>query len=84
MEDPELADFVLVHGTEALGLRDGGIKPATLTEIDTVLSLAAGRGLPMVVANPDLVTVEARDLMIMPGIGYQICNDHPRSMSKQV
>lgn len=67
VENPELADFILAHGTEALGLRDGGVKPATLEELEGVLALAAGREISMVVANPDHVTVEARDMKIMPG-----------------
>eukprot|EP00250_Pteridium_aquilinum_P011489 c20102_g1_i1 orf=327-1043(-) len=67
METPEVADFILVHGTEALGLGNGGAKLASLDELEMVLALSAARGIPMVVANPDHVTVEARDLKIMPG-----------------
>lgn len=67
VENPEVADFILAHGTEALGLGTGGVRPASLDELETILKLSAGRGIPMVVANPDYVTVEARDLKIMPG-----------------
>lgn len=67
VENPDVADFILAHGTEALGLENGGVRPASLEELETILKLSAGRGIPMIVANPDHVTVEAKDLKIMPG-----------------
>lgn len=85
VEKPDIADFVLIHGTEALGLVDGNVKPATLEEIEGVLALAVSRGLPMVVANPDHVTVEARDLQIMPGtlgVKYEQLGGQVRYMGK--
>lgn len=61
------ADFILAHGTEALGLPSGDPLPKSLGELEQVLVLGIQKRLPMVVANPDYVTVEARDLCVMPG-----------------
>lgn len=63
----EEAEFVLAHGTEALGLSSGASCPMTLEELEKVLERCAAKQIPMVVANPDFVTVEARDLRVMPG-----------------
>lgn len=63
----EEAEFVLAHGTEALGLPSGASCPMTLEELEKVLERCAAKQIPMVVANPDFVTVEARDLRVMPG-----------------
>ncbi|XP_011014771.1 PREDICTED: uncharacterized protein LOC105118501, partial [Populus euphratica] len=63
----EEAEFVLAHGTEALGLSSGASCPMTLEELEKVLVRCAAKQIPMVVANPDFVTVEARDLRVMPG-----------------
>ncbi|KAJ6696711.1 hypothetical protein OIU85_003096 [Salix viminalis] len=63
----EEAEFVLAHGTEALGLSSGTSCPMTLEELEKVLERCAAKQIPMVVANPDFVTVEARDLRVMPG-----------------
>ncbi|XP_011002879.1 PREDICTED: uncharacterized protein LOC105109772 [Populus euphratica] len=63
----EEAEFVLAHGTEALGLSSGASCPMTLEELENVLERCAAKQIPMVVANPDFVTVEARDLRVMPG-----------------
>lgn len=63
----EEAEFVLAHGTEALGLSSGASCPMTLEELEKVLEHCAAKQIPMVVANPDFVTVEARDLRVMPG-----------------
>ncbi|KAL3011262.1 hypothetical protein AAZX31_07G190300 [Glycine max] len=38
-----------------------------LEDMERILELCAAKGIPMVVANPDYVTVEARDLRVMPG-----------------
>jgi hypothetical protein len=43
--------------------------PAPLSEMEDVMLRAAKKGIPMVVANPDEVTVDGRDLQIMPGEG---------------
>jgi len=61
------ADFILAHGTEALGLSSGDALPKNLEDLEQILELCAKRKIPMVVANPDYVTVEARDLRVMPG-----------------
>ncbi|CAK7322468.1 unnamed protein product [Dovyalis caffra] len=63
----EEAEFVLVHGTEALGQSSGASCPMTLEELEKVLEGCAAKQIPMIVANPDFVTVEARDLRVMPG-----------------
>ncbi|XP_027347625.1 uncharacterized protein LOC113859008 isoform X1 [Abrus precatorius] len=67
VENVEEAEFVLAHGTEALGNADGGARSMKLEDLETILELCAAKGIPMVVANPDYVTVEARDLRVMPG-----------------
>lgn len=62
MTDPADADFILAHGTEAIGLPDGGTRDTSLQELqDLVASCASaakqrGVELPMIVANPDLVS----------------------------
>ncbi|KAJ1269456.1 hypothetical protein BS78_07G213200 [Paspalum vaginatum] len=61
------AEFILAHGTEALGSPSGDPIPKSLEELEQVLMLGLEKRLPMVVANPDYVTVEARDLRVMPG-----------------
>lgn len=67
VDNVEEAEFVLAHGTEALGLSSGDALPMTLEELDKVLVQCAAKKIPMVVANPDFVTVEARALRVMPG-----------------
>ncbi|MCO5572100.1 hypothetical protein L7F22_025851 [Adiantum nelumboides] len=66
VENPQNADFILAHGTEALGLENGGVRPASLEELEALLAVCASKGISMVVANPDHVTVEAKDLKVMP------------------
>lgn len=61
------AEFILAHGTEALGSPSGDPLPKSLEELEQILMLGLEKRLPMVVANPDYVTVEARDLRVMPG-----------------
>ncbi|KAH7447298.1 hypothetical protein KP509_01G100700 [Ceratopteris richardii] len=85
VENPESADFVLAHGTEALRMENGDIKSASLDEIEAILSVCARRNLPLVVANPDHVTVEARDLKVMPGtlgLKYENLGGHVQYMGK--
>ncbi|KAI3795009.1 hypothetical protein L1987_37652 [Smallanthus sonchifolius] len=67
VENVEQAEFILVHGTEALGLSSGDSVSKKLEELEKILEQCAAKGIPMVVANPDFVTVEARELRIMPG-----------------
>ncbi|KAL8517879.1 hypothetical protein ACS0TY_009261 [Phlomoides rotata] len=67
VDNVEEAEFILAHGTEALGLPSGEALPKTLEELNRVLGQCAAKKIPMVVANPDFVTVEARALRVMPG-----------------
>ncbi|XP_022761481.1 uncharacterized protein LOC111307666 isoform X2 [Durio zibethinus] len=67
VENVEEADFILAHGTEALGLPSGSVRPMKLEDLEKILECCATKKIPMVVANPDFVTVEARALSIMPG-----------------
>lgn len=62
MTDPAEADFILAHGTEAIGTPDGGTVDMSLQELQALVSSCAdvakqrGVELPMIVANPDLVS----------------------------
>lgn len=67
MENVEDAEFILAHGTEALGQPSGAVCPMKLEELENILEHCAAKKIPMVVANPDFVTVEARALRVMPG-----------------
>lgn len=67
VENVEEANFILAHGTEALGLSSGASVSMELDDLEKVLEKCAAKGIPMVVANPDFVTVEARALRVMPG-----------------
>ncbi|XP_012075398.1 uncharacterized protein LOC105636678 isoform X2 [Jatropha curcas] len=67
VENVEEAEFILAHGTEALGQPSGAACPMTLEELEKILERCAAKKIPMVVANPDFVTVEARSLRVMPG-----------------
>ena len=70
-QEPDEADFVLAHGTEALGfgdLRDP--QPCSVADMQQLLSQCArriDRQVPLVVANPDFVTVDGAALRVMPG-----------------
>ncbi|KAK9165149.1 hypothetical protein Scep_000340 [Stephania cephalantha] len=67
VENVEDADFILAHGTEAVSLPSGAALPMELKDLENLLERCILKKIPMVVANPDFVTVEARDLRIMPG-----------------
>lgn len=67
MEDVEEADFILAHGTEGMGLPSGDVRPMSLQDLEKILEIIVAKKIPMVVANPDYVTVEARALRVMPG-----------------
>ncbi|KAG2727638.1 hypothetical protein I3760_01G166500 [Carya illinoinensis] len=67
VENVEEAEFVLAHGSEALGHPSGAAIPTKLVDLEKILERCAAKRIPMVVANPDYVTVEARDLRVMPG-----------------
>jgi ribonucleotide monophosphatase NagD (HAD superfamily) len=64
----ERVDFVLAHGTEAIGRGDG--KPCETVDEETMRALverAAAAKVPLCVANPDFVTVSGETLVAMPG-----------------
>ena len=63
----EEAEFILAHGTEALGIPSGAVLPMKLEDLEKILGRCAAKNIPMVIANPDFVTVEARALRVMPG-----------------
>ncbi|KAK4747550.1 hypothetical protein SAY87_014136 [Trapa incisa] len=63
----EEAEFILAHGTEAIGRSSGSTQCMKLEDLEKILELCATKRIPMVVANPDFVTVEARALRVMPG-----------------
>lgn len=67
VENVEEAEFILAHGTEALGHPSGSAIPKKIEDLEKILEQCVARKIPMVVANPDYVTVEARDLRVMPG-----------------
>jgi ribonucleotide monophosphatase NagD (HAD superfamily) len=70
VSQPEEAEFILMHGTEALALPGGqGVQAASLEQLTQLLQRCArlGRALPLVVANPDLATVDGGALVTMPG-----------------
>ena len=70
VQEPSDADFILSHGTEALGQQEGTEAQAmSLQEIKAMLQRCAEQGVPppMVVANPDVVTVSGAELVPMPG-----------------
>ncbi|PHT32897.1 hypothetical protein CQW23_29234 [Capsicum baccatum] len=67
VENVEEADFILAHGTRVLGLSTGAALPMNLDELEKILHQCAVKKIPMVVENPDFVTVEARALHVMPG-----------------
>ncbi|XP_057514550.1 uncharacterized protein LOC130796240 [Actinidia eriantha] len=67
VENVEEAEFILAHGTEALGLSSGTVLPMKLEDLEKILEQCAAKNIPMIVANPDFVTVEARALRVMPG-----------------
>ncbi|KAL5537541.1 hypothetical protein UlMin_046015 [Ulmus minor] len=67
VQNVEDAEFILAHGSEALGHPSGAACPMKLEELESILERCAAKNIPMVVANPDFVTVEARALRVMPG-----------------
>ncbi|KAI4342830.1 hypothetical protein MLD38_027401 [Melastoma candidum] len=67
VDDVTKADFILAHGTEALGRPNDAVLPMKFEDLEKILEQCAAKGIPMVVANPDYVTVEARALRVMPG-----------------
>lgn len=71
VQSPEEAPhFILAHGTEAIG-GSGGSSPIELEELRKILEQAGrtnGENVPLLCANPDIVTVNgAAGLVTMPG-----------------
>ena len=70
VDSPEVADFILAHGTEAIG-GSLGSSPIELGALRKILEQAArknGQNVPLLCANPDIVTVNgAAGLVTMPG-----------------
>lgn len=56
--DPLEADFLLAHGTEAISSPSGTVIDTSLEEMRDVLKQCVKIGLPLIVANPDLVSRE--------------------------
>jgi hypothetical protein len=55
---PADCEFILAHGTEGLGTPEGDVQLQTTEALqDLMVECAALGGRPMVVANPDFVTV---------------------------
>ena len=69
VSDPTDAEFLLAHGTECMGRGDGKDPvPTSLPEMHSLLQTCADLGgKPLVVANPDVVTVSGKGLIEMPG-----------------
>jgi HAD superfamily hydrolase (TIGR01459 family) len=68
--DVDRADCILAHGTEALGMHVDGTEAemCSVDEMKGILDVCATRAdVPMIVANPDLVTVHGDELRVMPG-----------------
>eukprot|EP00210_Caulerpa_lentillifera_P000302 g295.t1 len=70
VEDINNAEFVLVHGTDAFGRGDENSPvPSSFEDMTQILQQCnqISRKLPMIVANPDFVTVDGSEMKIMPG-----------------
>lgn len=68
--DVDRADCILAHGTEALGMQVDGTGPevCSIDDMKEILDVCVTRpDVPMIVANPDLVTVHGDELRVMPG-----------------
>ena len=70
VKEADEADFILCHGTEALA-QPGGAEPSALSVDDMKKMLDScikqPKPMPMIVANPDVVTVSGDTLIPMPG-----------------
>lgn len=60
VSDVSVADFILAHGTEGLAQSDGSVTSMTVNQLKDLLKQCreCGKALPMVVANPDLVSLQ--------------------------
>ncbi len=64
VSDPSHAQFILAHGTEAVGRAEGGLTEITLDGFQGLMQACVGSSsggggnppIPMVVANPDIVS----------------------------
>ena len=65
VQDVHVADFILAHGMEAFA--GAPPKHVSLDDLQGILRQAASRGLPLIIANPDVVTVDTAYLVPMPG-----------------
>ena len=62
-----------VHSMQALGQPGGAeARPMSVEALRALLPACAARGIPMLVANPDVVTVDAEMLVPMPGMLAQV------------
>jgi hypothetical protein len=67
--DPQSCDFILAHGTEGIGQADGSVQKCDMATFDEVMKACAELGeRPMVVANPDIVTVSGYGGLIINNI----------------
>ena len=70
VQHPKEADFILCHGTEALAQPNGAEPmPMSLEAMKQMLQacMEQSKTMPMLVANPDVVTVSGDSLIPMPG-----------------
>lgn len=64
------ADFILAHGTQGLGAQDGTVAERSLAELKDLLRACGEEGrargvpLPLLLANPDVVTVSGCTLLL--------------------
>ncbi|GMH38100.1 hypothetical protein BSKO_05984 [Bryopsis sp. KO-2023] len=90
VSNPSEADFILAHGTETIAQPNADPLPASVDQMKEVLAecISAKNGeksIPMIVANPDLVTVDTTSLKLMPGtLGkeYERLGGHVEWMGK--
>ncbi|GJR29007.1 haloacid dehalogenase-like hydrolase superfamily protein [Tanacetum coccineum] len=68
VQNVEKAEFVLVHGTQALGLPSGDSNSMKIEDLQKILEQCAAKKIPMVVANPDFLTVEVGATHMMPAM----------------
>lgn len=62
VSSPSDCEFILAHGTEGLGTPEGDVQLQSTENLqDLMTECAALGGKPMVVANPDFVTVSGYD-----------------------
>ena len=65
--DVTAADFVLVHGMEAVVNGLGSAQLLDLNSIKELIRVAARINLPLIIANPDIVTVDPQISLPLPG-----------------